>query len=170
MTRMTKGMLTNIHLALDLALTRLASLAIPQAITSASTVSTHAAMVITTAWIDMSMHHSESVLLSYYKSYVYERRAVEKRRDSYGQPCARACSLAQDSRAAWSRRSRAPIRRNGLIHLFQYTDLASRDLGVHGTVLRRWVQECAVKGLRRVWDGESNKSCHLCPRNPLRAL
>ena len=33
-----------------------------------------------------------------------------------------------------------------------------RDLGVHGTVLRRWVQECAIKGLRRVWDGESNKS------------
>jgi hypothetical protein len=29
MTRMTKGMLTNIHLALDLALNRLASLAIP---------------------------------------------------------------------------------------------------------------------------------------------
>jgi len=61
MTRMTKGMRTNIHFALDLALNRLASLAIPQAITSASTVSTHATMVITTAWIDISMHHSESV-------------------------------------------------------------------------------------------------------------
>ena len=133
MTRMTKGMRTNIHLALDLALNRLASLAIPQAITSASTVSTHATMVITTAWIDFSMHHSESVLLSYYKSYA--REGAEKRRDSYGQSCARACSLAQYSRAAWSRRSRAPIRRNGLIHLFLYTYLASRDLGVHGTGL-----------------------------------
>ena len=38
MTRITNGMLTNINFALGLALNRLASLAIPQAITSASKV------------------------------------------------------------------------------------------------------------------------------------